>query len=178
VACTDSRLACRMQPTHDVACRPPGGTHVCCGCASGYGRVHGAQCGLSNWVQHSRLAPLTSRLSTIDPRLCGAQRAHTGRQPAASGQQPAASSQPVDLQSHPQNAAHRLRAAPGPDCARNIRLGLPMAYAGRTKKPLELRLSRLTSSACRLVVVAASAVFPAIRSRGATLGAMRCLPVS
>jgi hypothetical protein len=91
VACTDSRLACRMQPTHDVSCRPPGGTHVCCGCASGCGRVHGARCGLLNWVQHSRLAtsrPLTSRLSTIDPRLCGAQRAHTGQQPAASGQQP------------------------------------------------------------------------------------------
>jgi hypothetical protein len=31
VACTDSRLACRMQPTHDVSCRPPGGTHVRCG---------------------------------------------------------------------------------------------------------------------------------------------------
>jgi hypothetical protein len=119
----------------------------------------------------SHLSPLDCRLSTLDS-------AAPNEPTRGSSQQPAASSQPVDLQSHPQNAAHRLRAAPGPDCARNIRLGLPMAYAGRTKKPLELRLSRLTSSACRLVVVAASAVFPAIRSRGATLGAMRCLPVS
>jgi hypothetical protein len=95
-------------------------------CAVGCGRVHGVLCGLLNWVQHSCSRLSTSRLSTS--RLCGAQRAHTG-------QQPAATSQPVDLQSHPQNAAHRLRAAPGPDCARNIRLGLPMAYAARTKNP-------------------------------------------
>jgi hypothetical protein len=124
------------------------------------------------------LSARTSHLSTVDYRPSTLRRPTSPHGAPASSQQPAASSQPVDLQSHPQNAAHRLRAAPGPDCARNIRLGLPMAYAGRTKKPLELRLSRLTSSACRLVVVAASAVFPAIRSRGATLGAMRCLPIS
>jgi hypothetical protein len=127
VACTDSRLACRMQPTHDVSCRPPGGTHVRYGlwpCAWGALRL----------IELGPTLLLSAlNLSTVD--FSTLRRPTSPYGAAASGHQPAATSQPVDLQSHPQNAAHRLRAAPGPDCARNIRLGLPMAYAARTKNP-------------------------------------------
>jgi hypothetical protein len=69
VACTDSRLACRMQPTHDVSCRPPGGTHVCCGCGCGLWPC--AWCA----VRLIELGPTrsardvaTSHLSTVDYR--------------------------------------------------------------------------------------------------------------
>jgi hypothetical protein len=117
----------------------------------------------------------TSYLATVDHRPSTLRRPTSPHGAAASGQRPAAT--PLICSRTPK-MPHIVCGQRQGQTARNNRLGLPtMAYAGRTKKPLELRLSRVTSSACRLVVVAASAVFPAIRSRGATLGAMRCLPI-
>jgi hypothetical protein len=91
VACTDSRLACRMQPTHDVSCRPPGGTHVCCGCGCGLWPC--AWCA----VRLIELGPTrsardvaTSHLSTVDYRPSTLRRPTSPHGAAASSQQPVA----------------------------------------------------------------------------------------